>query len=383
MICSRRALDAKRFESYFLANGFVITNSPKKADFILFMTCAYTKIKEDWALKIIQELSRYKAQLIIGGCLKGINEERLYRNFKGFAFIPPNNETIDELFPDFKIKFKDIPDSNIPYPIKKLRSLRSYFFILKTDFSFLKRLKIYMESNFFRRYCYLRIGWGCIDPHCTYCKIWRAVGKLRSKPIDICLAEFKRALENGYRNIVLDADNLGAYGLDINLTFLDLLSRLLEEKGDYKIEIRDFHPFWLIKYLDGLISFLRLGKIRLFQCAIQSGNNRILKLMKRRHNKVQIKEALQKIKDAYPKIKLHTHIMVGFPSETEAEFEETLDLIREIDFDVVSIFGYSKNPYILDPEIVNHEIPREIIEKRINKAAKFCRKHRIAYSCFG
>jgi tRNA-2-methylthio-N6-dimethylallyladenosine synthase len=377
MGCSRRALDASRFENYFAANGLVVTKGPKKADYILFVTCAFRKIEEDYAIRRIRELNRYKAELIVGGCLKGVNEGRLYKNFKGFAFTTFNNERVDELFPNFKVKFNNIPDSDFAYPKSMFRAFMQYFFAIRFDFSYFKRLKICWERRASGRYRYLRIGWGCTDQHCTYCLIWRAVGKSKSKPIEACLKEFRGILENGYKNIILAADNLGIYGLDINLTLPDLLTKLLEIEGDYNIHLEEFHPFWLIQYLDRLMPLLLRDKIRSIICPVQSGNDRILKLMNRRHNKFQLEEALLKIKNIYPKLKLSTTIIVGFPSESEAEFEETLNFIREINFELVYIFGYSKTPFLTNPEIINQGIPKDIIRIRINKAIKFCKKYRI------
>jgi tRNA-2-methylthio-N6-dimethylallyladenosine synthase len=376
--CTRRAVDASKFANYFTANRVAVTKSPKKADFILFITCAFRRFEEDYAIRRIRELGRYGARLIVGGCLKGVNEDRLYKNFRGFAFTASNNEHIDALFPDFKIKFNQIPDSDFAYPRSKFRTILQYFCAVRFDFSYFKRLKICLERRVSGRYRYLRIGWGCSDQHCTYCLIWRAVGKLKSKPIEACLAEFRGILENGYKNIIVIADNLGIYGLDIKLTLPDLLTEFLKVEGDYNIELEEFHPFWLIKYLDRLAPLLLRDKIRSILCPVQSGNDRILSLMNRGHNKFQLKEALLKIKNINHKLKLYTTIIVGFPSETEAEFKETLDFIRAMDFDLVYIFGYSKNPHITDPVLREQEIPEDIINFRVNKAIKFCKKNKIA-----
>ncbi len=378
MGCVRRALDSDKFAHYFTVNGLAVTKKAQKADYILFITCAFRKIEEDYAIKRIRELSKYKARLIVGGCLQGVNEKRLYQNFTGFTFTTSDNKQIDNLFPDFKIKFSQVLDSNFLYPKSKLRLLLQYFFAIRLDFSYLKRLKILWERKYSGHYHYLRISWGCEDQHCTYCSIWRAIGKLKSKPIEVCLREFKKLLEDGYKKIILVADNLGIYGLDINLTLPDLLSRFLETDGDYDIHLEELHPFWLITYLDKLIPLFLRGKIKSIICPIQSGNDRILQLMNRRHNRLQLKDALLKIKEIYPKLKLYTTIIVGFPSESELEFEETLDFTQEIGFELVYIFGYSKNPHITNTAIIQQEIPEDIIKIRVDKAIKFYKKHKIA-----
>jgi len=376
--CSRRALDARKFENYFRANGLLVTKNPRWADHILFVSCAFRKIEEDHAIKRIQALSRYRAKLIVAGCLKGINEKRLRENFQGFAFASSNNENIDMLFPDFKIKFQDMPDCNVLYPRDKLQSISQYFFAIRPDFSYFRRLKVCLERRVSRRARYLRIASGCTGEHCRYCMIWRALGELKSKPPDDCVREFRDMLTQGCKKVILVADNLGIYGLDIKMTLPDLLKRLLEIGGNCHIDLEEFHPFWLIKYLDEVVPLLRQGKIKSVLCPIQSANDRILKLMNRRHDRPQLKEALRKIREAAPRLKLYTTIIIGFPSETESEFEETLAFLREGAFELVYIFGYSKNPYLTDPDLISREIPQEVIGARINKAIRFCKRHRIA-----
>lgn len=378
MGCPRRALDASKLENYFLSNGFTIAKNPNSSDYILFITCAFRKNEEDFAIRRIQQLTKYRGELIIGGCLKGINRERLNKNFNGESFTSSNIEYIDELFPDFKTKFHDLPDSNILSLRNKLQIFREYFFALRFDISFLKRLKVYWEKRVSRQYYYLRIGWGCVDHHCAFCVIWRAIGKLKSKPPDICVNELGKALGNGYKNIIIIADNPGAYGVDINMTFVDLLNKLLEVEGDYNIEIEGLHPFWLIKYLDGLISLFQSSKIKLMLCPVQSGNSRILKLMNRRHDAFQLKEALLKVRRVCPQLKLHTHIIVGFPSETEEEFQESLNLVRDVGIDLVKIYGYTKNCSTTNLDLLTQEIPATIIQRRMKKAMKWLAKNRIA-----
>jgi len=206
------------------------------------------------------------------------------------------------------------------------------------------------------------------------------VGKLKSKPIETCLTEFQDILESGCKKIMLVAENVGAYGLDINTTFPELLTQLLGIEGDYKIEIEELHPIWLIKYWDKLVPLLGLGKIKLIVCPIQSGSDRILKLMNRQHDKLKMKNTLIKMKNIYPGLQLNTIIIIGFPSETEKDFQETLDIVKEIGFGLVVILGYSKNPYLIDPELIKREIPQKVIRAREKKAVEFFKKNKIICS---
>ena len=148
-----------------------------------------------------------------------------------------------------------------------------------------------------------------------------------------------------------------------------------------------FNEFnFLVRWeLDNLLEYPPLFSILIYIlttftniCPVQSGKDRILKLMNRGHNIFQLEDALIKIKNLCPKLKLFTTVIVGFPSESETEFEETLNFIQKINFELVYIFGYSKNPFLTNSQIMSQETPEDIIKIRTNKAIKFCKKNRIA-----
>jgi len=379
MGCPQRALDARRLADYFFKNGVLVSKNPKNSDYILFITCACKKNDEDIAVKRIKELNKYKAKLIVGGCLKAINKKRLEGFFQGPTITTSDIDQIDQLFPHFLEKFREIPDTNQPYPRNKLQLLRLFLGSLRWDFSFIKPVVDYLKRKSSKKYWFIRAAWGCIREHCTYCSVWKAVGELRSKPLDDCIREFKEGLRRGYTNILFSADNLGAYGLDINLTLPDLLKQIVATEGNYGVELENCHPRWIIKYLDDLLPILTSGKIKLIRCAIQSGHSRILSLMKRGHTSEQIKKSLLKIKGIYSPIKLHTQIIIGFPSETEPEFEETLSCVKEIGFKLVFISGYCRSPGLGNINLIKQEISQDVIKQRINKAMKFFKKNKIAY----
>ncbi|MDD4352651.1 MAG: hypothetical protein PHU71_06805, partial [Candidatus Gracilibacteria bacterium] len=241
MGCFRRSLDADRYARYFTANGFTLAGAPAQADYILFVTCAFMKRREDYVLQRIEELRRHKGKLIIGGCMKAINEVRLAQNFQGPSFAASDQGYLDTLFPDFKIKFKDTPDANFLFKYNIFQLIKHYLSTIRLDLSYLKSLK-YAAMRLDRKYYYVRICWGCPGPFCTYCSIWRAVGKLRSKPHALCMEEFRKGLAKGYRHFVVSADNVGAYGLDTGSTFPSMLAGFIEVPGKYEIEIEELHP---------------------------------------------------------------------------------------------------------------------------------------------
>ncbi|MBN3040885.1 MAG: radical SAM protein [Candidatus Omnitrophica bacterium] len=378
MGCPKRGMDATRFKHYFILNGCQVVNSPKTSDYNLYISCSFRKIREDNAIKRIKQLDRYKGELIVAGCIKAINKERLDEVFKGKSLAASRHEDIDKFFPEFKVKFADVEDARCIYPVNKLELFKNYFFALRLDLNFFKRSIFYFSRRFFSRdHAHIRISWGCEDEHCTYCLIWRAVGRLKSKPLEICRKEFEDALKQGKKRIILLANNTGAYGTDINLSLPELLEALLEVKGDYAIEIEDLHPFWMIKYSSQINELLKSGKIKALHCPIQSASDRILELMNRRHTSEQLKNTLFMFKNTFPGLWLHTQVLLGFAYESEDDFKKTLSFIRDTGFHLVQVYGYSKNPYIKDPEIVKSQVSDEVIQRRVKEAIKFFKKNKI------
>jgi MiaB/RimO family radical SAM methylthiotransferase len=379
--CPGRALDASKFAKYFSLNGLRINKSPKKSDYILFISCAYKKNIEDIAIFRLKELSRFKAKIIVGGCLEGANPQRLKENFNVASFTAASNEHIDRIFPDFKVKFKELPDVNYLYPEKllgKIKRISSSKLNLKLCLSFFKRVIIYIkEKTPFSKAYYIRVCDGCIDSHCSYCRIWRSVGKLKSKSLGEIEEEFKNALKKGCKKIMLIGENVGAYGLDIDCTLPYLLNRLTAENGNYEIQLECLNPVWLVKYIKELTPIIRTGKIRIIDCTIQSGNSRILKLMNRGYDALQLKNALQELKSVFPALRLHTHIMAGFPTETKQEFQDTLNIIKELDFKLVQLFPYCRIEETAAADL--EQLPEKEAEDRIKLAVMFFRKSGIAY----
>lgn len=223
----------------------------------------------------------------------------------------------------------------------------------------------------------LRISNGCVQ-RCAYCVIWRAVGKLRSKSVEQICKEYKSLLDAGYRKFTFTADNLGAYGTDIDSSFDKLLGSLSEiDKGlDVRWALIELHPYWIIKYKDAFLELVKNKKISLILCAIQSGADRILKLMNRRHRIDEITNILIAFKKANPDIKIFTQIIIGFPSETETEFLHTLDAVKKAGFEGASVYPYYDGLDSLSSKMPG-KISQDIINERVKTAIKFLNRYLI------
>jgi tRNA A37 methylthiotransferase MiaB len=218
----------------------------------------------------------------------------------------------------------------------------------------------------------IRISWGC-NSNCSYCGIKKAIGSHKSKPLDHCIQEFKNGLNKGYQHFALNADDVGAYGRDIGSSFPELLDKMTAISGLYRISIANLSPRWLIRYNEDLQKIIKRQKIIRLGVPIQSGSNRILKLMNRFHDTGKILQALLQLKDIFPKLSLHTHIIIGFPTETEEDFYETLSFIKTSNYSAGQVIPYSCKTGS-EAEQLEPKITKAMIAKRMKKAKRYFKK---------
>lgn len=388
--CTKRGLDAARLVQYFKLNGFQVITDPGKADYNILITCAFKKNRETASLKAVDRLKKYKGELIVCGCLPGTAPEKLKLRFGGKSIPTKDLHAIEEFFSDFKIAFADIPDPNIPYYSSPAGSWTDK---LKTLFSFIGSVRG-LAGNYLRKIlrsprpavkagtapaspeAHLRIGIGCAGK-CSYCVIRRAIGGFCSKPPDECLREYRELIEKGYRRIVINAEDVGMYGMDINSSFTGLLERLSEADPDHKAvwDIRDLSARSGVEYGPKLMEYIRNGTIKQVTLGIQSGSARILRLMNRYDDVAETERVLKAFKQASPLLFMVCSSIIGFPSETTEDFSATMDFIKRVRPDVATLHAYSNMEGSaackLDRQIDQKEISRRLMTAvRILKESK-------------
>jgi len=386
-LCELRLLDSENITKYLTLNGHAIVNNPKDADIIIFNTCAVLdKITEE-ALKKIKKFQKYDAELIVAGCLPGTDPDKLSKVFNGKVIITKDIEKIDSFFPENKIKYTEIGESNTPtlptrildfagplgLIIKKFTKIKSIDYLTKIAIErTLKRffgIRSVIYKSMTKDFFMIRIAWGCVS-NCAYCNIKNAIGPLKSRPIDQCLREFQDGLDRGYKDFILAGDNIGAYGLDIDSSFPEILDKVTDIQGDYDILLRFIDPRWSIKYADSFEKILKKNKISTVDICIQSGSSRILKLMNRYHDVKMMKDTILRLKNSVPNLEVYTHIIIGFPTETEEDFKQSLNFIKEVDFGSGFI-----HPFSLKTGSKAEEIEPKISQKEIWKRMKYARKY--------
>ena len=229
-----------------------------------------------------------------------------------------------------------------------------------------ENIPIRRESEF---RAWLPIMYGC-DNFCTYCIVPYVRGRERSREPAAILAEFRQLVEQGYKEITLLGQNVNSYGkgLEHPIDFADLLNLLCEVPGDYQIRFMTSHPKDLS---DELIDVMAHSKHILpqFHLPVQHGNDEILRRMNRHYNRAQYLDRVRKLREAIPAIGLTTDIIVGFPGETEEQFQDTLSLVREVGYDSAFTFIYSPRTGTGAAKMPN-QVPEDVSSRRIQELLK-------------
>lgn len=181
------------------------------------------------------------------------------------------------------------------------------------------------------------ISSGC-KGNCTYCSVKLIKGNLFSFPPEKIIKEVKKSIKEGCKEIWITGQDTGCYGLDIGYNLPKLLKQILDLDGEFKVRLGMANPNFIYKYLKELIKIFNHQKMfKFLHIPVQSGSDRILWLMKRAYNSQQYIKLVQKLKKGHPDLSISTDIIVGFPTETEEDFEKSIELIKKTKPDVLNL----------------------------------------------
>ena len=207
---------------------------------------------------------------------------------------------------------------------------------------------------------------GC-NNFCSYCIVPYVRGREKSREPEEILKEIRRLTEDGVVEVMLLGQNVNSYGktLEHPISFADLLEQVVQIEGLKRIRFMTSHPKDLSDELIAVMA--KYPKIcRHIHLPLQSGSSRILKVMNRRYTKEQYLELTEKIRRAIPDISITTDIIVGFPGETEEDFEETLDVVRRVRYDSAFTFIYSKRTGTPAAAMEN-QVPEDVVKERFDR----------------
>lgn len=355
--CPRNLVDTEVMLGILLRAGYEIGPSLEESDYIVINTCGFLEASRQESMDTVNmSLKERKkdAKVIVTGCMVQTHKDQLKEKCPEIDYFLGSGDVEGIL--------KAVQAEN---PGEMVTSARSY----------LEAGEIPRKLSTPKHFAYLKIAEGC-RKRCAYCVIPTIKGPLKSKPKEQIMKEFNILLNQGVKEVILIAQDLGDYGKETGSKNLAALLDLL------KTMLAVDKPFWLrLLYLypdeitDELIALMKTDKriCPYLDMPIQHINNRVLKSMRRATSKEDIQSTITKLRKEIPDISIRTSLIVGFPGETDEEFEELCQFIQEYPLDNVGIFKFSREPgshaYDLDGQI-----PEEIKEKRLNQLIKIQQK---------
>ena len=320
--CQMNELDSQLMIGLLEKRGLIQTDSEKDADLIIYNTCSIRDLAERKVMGKLGILSRKKKRALIGiaGCMVSLKKEKLIKKFGHIDFLIGTNnvhEINNILDKHLKTKEKGIHISEkSPVDIDYLAAKR--------------------ESSV---KAYVSIMRGC-NNFCTYCVVPFARGREISRPANQIIDEVKHLVDKGYKEVMLLGQNVNSYGKGSSISFAELLGKLDSINGLERIRFLTSNPhdmtrdiMYAMKDLPSVCEFLHFP--------FQSGSDRVLKKMNRKYTKNEYLEKAAALKEIVPNIKLGTDIIVGFPTETDEDYQDTIDVFTKIGFSLAFIFAYS------------------------------------------
>lgn len=349
--CSKNEIDSELMMSVLKNNNYLEANSLDDADIIIVNTCGFIEKAKEESIETIWEMSRYKSEgrckyLILAGCLAERYSKELMDEISDIdAIIGTGNiKEISSVIKDLKIKsqrIKKVGNINVDY------------------------LEDVNRINFSNTE-YVRISEGC-DNFCTYCIIPKLRGKHRSRRIEDIIREVEYLATNGVKEIILIGQNTSDYGIDLysNYSLNLLLDKLNAIEGIVWIRVLYLYPD---NFTDELIRSIRENKkvVKYVDIPLQHISNKVLKTMNRKTSKEDIKSLINKLRQEIPEVIIRTTFIVGFPGETDKDFDELYDFIKEIKFDRLGVFTYSQEEDTPAYNLPN-QVPKHIKETRKDK----------------
>lgn len=326
--CQQNEADTERIRGMLHEMGYEMTDDVNEADFILFNTCAVREHAEDRAFGNIGALSHLKKRrpdVIIALCGCMAQQEK-------------NVEKIKKSYPQVSLLFGTHALWRFPSLLYRVLSGEKRVFDIGGEDDIAEGLPVLRAGG---AKAWLSIMYGC-NNFCTYCIVPYVRGRERSRRPEEIEKELRELVAAGYKEITLLGQNVNSYGKDLGLDidFADLLRRLNAVPGDFWLRFMTSHPKDASPRLfDAMADCEKVAKQ--LHLPFQSGSDEILRRMNRRYTAEEYKALIADARKKMPDITLSSDIIVGFPGETEEDFEQTLALVREVRFDLLFTFLYS------------------------------------------
>ncbi len=328
--CQQNENDTERIRGMLRDAGFEFTDDANKADVVIYNTCAVRENAEQKVfgrLGILKHIKEKRRGMIIGVCGCMVQQEHITEQIKKV------HDHVDLVFGTHAL-YK-MPE--LLY--RAMTEKKTVVDIAASDGEIAEDLPI-MRSD--KNKAWVSVMYGC-NNFCSYCIVPYVRGRERSREPEAVIAEVKELVKNGCSEISLLGQNVNSYGRDLNtdIDFADLMRMVNDIEGVERIRFMTSHPKDLSDKLIQTIA--ECDKVcKQLHLPFQAGSDKVLKAMNRRYTKAEYLEKIAKVKKAVPDISLSTDVIVGFPTETNEDFEDTLDVLRKVEFDNIFSFIYSR-----------------------------------------
>ena len=348
--CSKNLVDSEHYLGILSKRkGMELTSELSEADIVIVNTCGFIGDAKEESIETILEVSEFKEtgnlkKLIVAGCLAQKYSEEILKELPevdaviGTGDIDKLQRVVDEILQNKKV-------------------------VQTKNMTFLANANTERVLTTASHTAYLKISEGC-NRACTYCIIPQMRGRLRSRSIEDIVEEAKRLVASGVREINLLAQETTEYGIDLygDKKLAALMKELCKIEGLKWLRTYYMHPEYVT---DELIEVMKSEEkiCKYFDVPIQHVSDNILRNMARAKSGEQVKDVLNRIRKAIPEATIRTTLIVGFPGETEENFQELMDYVREFEFDYAGVFKYSREEDTVAYNLPN-QVPEEIKEKR-------------------
>lgn len=348
--CSANVADYEIALGLLNQAGFSFVSSPRESDLNIIFTCTVKAPTIDRMVHKIKELTRINKPLIVAGCMPKTEKH----------IIEKINPRASLLGPDSIEKIIDVANSTLQGKgVTFIEDLRKPKICLPR----LRRNQIIGI---------IPISTGCLS-NCSYCSIKFARGNLFSYPIEMILKEARDAIKNGCKELYITSQDNGCYGRDIKTSLPELLNEICKIEGKFFIRVGMMNPLHAKQILDDLVEAYKNEKIfKFLHLPVQSFSPRILKLMKRGYEPETVLEIINKFYKAIPDLTFSTDIIVGFPTEDDSDFEETVKFIEQVKPEIVNISRFGVRPRTEVSRL--RQLPVSTVNKRSKELFELVRR---------
>lgn len=330
--CSASFADAEMISGLIVNGGHTLASSSKDSDLNLIVTCS---VKDATANKMVNRIKRLKSKpLVVAGCLAKAEPKSVQRFSPNASLMGPNSigktlQIIDHTLSGRKeIELEDSDVTKTGLPKVRLNPVVGI----------------------------VEIASGCMSD-CTFCQTKLARGDLQSYRLGDIVRQVEHEVNDGCKEIWLTSTDNGCYGLDIGTTLPELVNKVAEIPKEFMIRVGMMNPMYMPKIKNDLVESFENDKVfKFLHVPVQSGSNDILHEMKRGHTAETFRDVVKRFRDKFHRFTISTDVIVGFPGETEQDFQDTIQLIKDTRPDVVNLSRYSQRPGTKAAEMVQLDV---------------------------